>query len=278
MTDRHTGPGAGDSGDHLTEEALILLHYGESEESEAAGRHLSRCAPCAAARDEIRAALEIVTAADAVVPDPPDDYAERVWDRIRPRLEAHGADEINRRRRSPRPFPYRGWAIAASLMVMLLAGFLAGRFSIPVSDPPPRPIDSAGIDRVLMVAAEDHLERTRRMIAEVANLNGTTAADGPATVDFGTGRQRALDLAAATRILRRSARARGEVALEYVLEEVERLLVSMAHAPADLPREDLHDLQRRIEDQGILLKLHAVSESLRQRGLRPRPAAGATTT
>ncbi len=262
-----------DPGGHLTEEDLVLIHYGETAGPAGTADHLATCARCAALRDDIRAALEAVSAADAEAPDPPADLADRIWDRVRPRPAIAPAPL----RRTPAR-SYRTWAIAASLLVMLMAGFLAGRFMRPGSEPDLRPIPSAGLDRLLLLAAEDHLESARRVFAEIANLNGNPDAGAATTVDFTSGRDRAAALAGASRILRRSARDRGEYALERALDEVERLLLDIAHAPEALPREDLHLIQDRIEQQGILLKLRALADHLRRRGLDMSPASAATTT
>ena len=62
---------------HLSEDQLILYHYGELDDSQKARHHLEDCAGC---RAEL-AAIEQLLA--GVVPDPvperPADYGQRVW-------------------------------------------------------------------------------------------------------------------------------------------------------------------------------------------------------
>ncbi len=178
--------------------------------------------------------------------------------------------------------PARRWALAATLVVMLLAGFLAGRFSRPELQPPVGPISQEARDRVLLLAMNGHLERAQAMLAEIAYLNGTghPAAQGPAGpppgVDISSDRDRAADLVAAGRIYRHSASRAGETVLELLLDELERILTDIAHAPPEITREELHAIQKRIEDRGILLKIRAMGSQVRQREREGRAYTGRT--
>ena len=269
-------------GRHVSEDDLILFHYSELPEAADVARHIEGCARCAGALEEIRASLSLVDAADAAeVSDIPEDYGARLWERLAPRLAPAGGVTGTPHvpaLRFPRPVFARRWAIAASLLVMLLAGFIAGRFSGTGTTVTPLPISGEGRERVLLLAAGDHLERSQMMLAEIVNLNGTTSGD--ARVDFTVGRDRAGELAASGRIYRLSAQMNGEIALESMLDELERILVDIANAPPDLSHDELAALQRRIERQGILLKIRAMGARVRERGLRMKPTpapAGATT-
>jgi len=54
-----------------------------------------------------------------------------------------------------------------------------------------------------------------------------------------------------------------------VLEELERLLLDVAHGPSRLSSEDLSALRSRIEEQGVLFKVRVIGSTLRERGELP---------
>jgi hypothetical protein len=58
-----------------------------------------------------------------------------------------------------------------------------------------------------------------------------------------------------------------------VLEELERLLLDVAHGPSHLTPEDLASLRQRIEQKGVLFRVRVIGANLRERG--ELPAAGA---
>jgi hypothetical protein len=262
------------TGAHISEEDLILRQYGEVEQPAAIDAHLKICAECRAAHDEIRAALAAVSAADAALPERGAGYGAQVWANVAPRLALGRLAWL----RLP-GMPRQSWALAAVLVVMLLAGFLAGRFSRTDLPPAGGAISQEARDRILLLAMGGHLERAQAMLAEIANLNGAghaATAGPPPGVDISTDRDRAADLVAAGRIYRSSASAAGETGLELLLDELERILTDIAHAPPEITREELHAIQKRIEDRGILLKIRAIGTQVRQREKERRTDTGRT--
>jgi len=272
MTDPERDP---HNGGHVTEDDLILLQYGEAPHPQAIDAHLRVCPACRAAQAEIRATLEAVNAADAgEVPDRAAGYGAQVWARIEPRLSGGRLAWL----RLP-AMPSRRWALAAVLIVMLLAGFLAGRLSRTEPEMPSGPISQEARDRILLLAMTGHLERAQAMLAEIANLNGVAhdapqAPGSPPGVDISSDRDRAADLVAAGRIYRHSASRAGETGLELLLDELERILTDIAHAPSEITRDELHAIQKRIEDRGILLKIRAIGSQVRQREKERRAYTG----
>jgi len=262
-------------GGHVTEDDLILFQYGEAPHPHAIDDHLRACPACRAAQAEIRATLEAVTAADAgEVPDRGAGYGAQVWAKVEPRLSGGRLAWL----RLP-AMPSRRWALAAVLIVMLVAGFLAGRLSRTEPEMPSGPISQEARDRILLLAMTGHLERAQAMLAEIANLNGVAhdapqAPGPPPGVDISSDRDRAADLVAAGRIYRHSASRAGETGLELLLDELERILTDIAHAPSEITRDELHAIQKRIEDRGILLKIRAIGSQVRQREKERRAYTG----
>lgn len=110
---------------HLTDDQLVLHHYGEDtdEQQREAGAHLAQCAECREALDRLRHVLGLVTA-DAD-PQAPDGFERVMWARVQPLIES---------RRSRQGgwaswLGLRGLALAGGLAALVIAAFVAGRWS-----------------------------------------------------------------------------------------------------------------------------------------------------
>jgi len=235
----------------LEDEDLILFLYGESPDPEAVRRQIE-------ASEELRARCEtlrlVLAAVDgAAVPERGERYGAEVWGRLQPRLAGE------RRRGRLIPFPSipslrrwqpAGWAAAA--LILLAVGFAFGRWW-----PQPAALPQEARDRILLATVATHLERSERLLAEVAN------APGP--VDLSAERAWAHDLLAANRLYRQSVRQAGRQRLAGVLEDLEPFLLDLAHAPAEPPAAEIAALRERIATQALLFKVRVESERLDSR-------------
>jgi hypothetical protein len=236
---------------HLSEEQLILHYYGEEDDGVAAERHLGECEACRALYGSLQRALNVVDSLP--VPEPGAEYGERVWKRIEQHLPA---------RRGARwvwaPAPWRWAAAGAAFAALLVAAFLAGRFY-----PHPRqPVQLAAADtqageRILLVAVGDYLERSQMVLIELANAN----SKGP--LDISAEQERAVDLVSENRLYRQTAAHTGDAAVASVLDELERVLLDIAHAPSRLSPVELEKLRRRLEAEGILFKIRVLGSNVR---------------
>ena len=125
----------------------------------------------------------------------------------------------------------------------MIAAFVAGRFSggeTAVTTPPAAWSRTSSPRRVLHTAVGDHLDRTQMMLVELANAETDDA-------DVLAGEQaRAGDLVAANRLIRQSALQSGDGQFVDILEDLERVLLEIANAPANATSNELTDLQSRI--------------------------------
>ncbi len=81
--------------------------------------------------------------------------------------------------------------------------------------------------RVLQAEVGDHLDRTQMMLVELVNAETDHS-------DVLAGEQaRASDLVAVNRLIRQSAEQSGDGAIVSVLEDLERVLLEIANAPAN---------------------------------------------
>jgi hypothetical protein len=224
---------------HPNEDELVLHYYGEDGANPETAGHLAGCPECRAAYRELQRMLNMVETAP--VPEPARGYGELVWRRLAPELPKGG--------RRPRLFAWhtRRWSAAAAMALLLVAGFLAGRWV------PPRygeAVDAAGAGRVLMVAVGDHLERSQFVLIELTNS---------AAPDLAAERRRAEDLVHENRLYRQTAAVAGETGVAAVLEELERALLEIARG------EDLERVRGRVQAQGILFKVRVLESDVRQR-------------
>ena len=241
---------------HISDEDLSILVAGE-EPGAAVSAHLRGCPDCRSRLAIFEETIALVSAAERV-PERGTSYGRDVWARI--------SQNLPERRESAWPAfldPGR-LAFAAVLALVLAATFLAGRFwSVPQSAPL-----SAGVrERILVVALGEHLERSQAVLIELVN------APRDAGLDVSSEQARANDLLAANRLYRHTASRGGDPAVASVLEELERLLLDVAHGPSHLTSEELATLRQRIEEKGVLFKVRVIGANLRERGERPASLA-----
>jgi len=240
------------SPNHLSEEELILHYYGEDCGSPAQERHLDQCGQCRA----LYASIErVLNAADGLpVPARDPEYGARVWQSIESRIPA-------RRRWWARPQTWRGVGAAAAFAALLVAAFLAGRLYPTAHKPAPADAmaDRQTGERVLRVAVGDFLERSQLVLIELNN------ADPASQLDISAERERAAGLVGENRLYRQSAVHNGNTAMAGVLDDLERVLVDISHAPAQLSPADVESLQQRLESAGILFKIRVLGTNVKNR-------------
>jgi hypothetical protein len=119
---------------------------------------------------------------------------------------------------------------------------------------------------VLLVAVGDHLERSEMLLLELVN------APPERPLDIGAERAQAEELLGASRLYRAAATRSGEPGLASVLEEVERLLVDVAHRPQEISAGDAARLRERIEDRGLLFKVRVLGYQVREKQKERMPS------
>ena len=237
---------------HVSDEQLVLLYYGEATEP-GLETHLAGCPTCRGARESLRALLDSVR---DDVPERGAAYGARVWERLAPRLrESTGARVIRPSAFAPR------FALAAIAASVLVAAFLAGRFW-QQADKGADPISASSRERVLQLAVGDHLQRSQTMLTELVNSSATEPVSA-------RGQERVEELVSTNRLYRQTASRSGDAAVAEVLEQLERVLVEVARSPSPLSAQEQDSLRRRIEGQGLLFKVRVMGARLREQE-RPR--------
>jgi hypothetical protein len=243
---------------HPSPDDLILHHYGEDGFAEVEA-HLASCAECSQAFAGLRADLASIT--EEPIPARGEEHGEKVWRALQPRL---------RLRPAPRGRPAVRWWAPTALAASLVAAFLVGRH-FPAGSPSAGPIPDHARDRIFLLMVGDHLERSEMVLLEVAN------AEGNDRLGVRSAQESAENLVAANRLFRLSARRAGEPGVADVLDELERVLLEVAHGPSRLGPEARAQLRRRLESGDILFKVRVLESTVRNKEKRLAAATGTTS-
>jgi hypothetical protein len=234
---------------HLEEDDLILHFYGET--GSAAEPHLASCSECRAQYQSLQRVLNSVIDAEPV-PHRGDAYSEEIWNKLAPKL--------GRRRW------WNVWLAPARLVpalgaaVLIVLAFFAGRHSPGIAPTVATNNNGDGQvrERVLVVAVGDHLERSKMLLVEIAN------ADPDQKIDLFDQREVAGDLVYTNRLYRQTAMTAGEGRMVGLLDELERVLIEIAHSPEELHGTRLQSLRERIRSEGLIFKIRVAGTKLAQ--------------
>jgi hypothetical protein len=256
---------------HLTDEELISYREGVTPEKTAIAEHLSGCDEC---RSEFERLEAVLAALDTLpVPDPGADYGRRVWQQIAPRLPVKSA---------------RWWQVwmeprtlagVGAVVALVIAAFLVGRISTTRDHTVDKVANQEQVrERVLVIAVGQHLGRSETMLVELSNAE--PANPKQKQVNISAEQHRAEDLLEENRLYRQTALQDGDAGLANVLDELERVLLDVAHSPEEVTPAQLESIRHKIETQGILFKVRVVSKELEQRqgATKPSPAQNDSMT
>jgi hypothetical protein len=239
---------------------------------ETIAEHVKECAGCKAELERIDAVL---AALDSMpIPDPGEDYGRRVWLQIAPRLpeKARRWWEFGVSKQPSNAvsdwrslFEPRRLAALGAIAALVIVAFVAGWLTRTHVGPTPTTADTGKVrERVLILAVGEHLGRSEMVLVELANAE--PAQPGAKNVDISTEQRRAEDLLEENRLYRQAALRQGEAGLASVLDELERVLLDVAHSPQEVSTAQLETMRQRIEAKGILFKVRVVGKELQHRG------------
>jgi len=236
---------------HMTEEELIAYREGVAEQRTAISGHLAVCEEC---RGELERIEAVLAALDTLpVPEPGADYGRQVWMEPR-RLAAAGV-----------------------IVALLVAAFVAGRITKRGNARDNIANKEQVRERVLVVAVGEHLGHSERMLVELSNAEPSDPAQKQ--VNISAEQRRAEDLLQENRLYRQTALQEGDAGLASVLDELERVLLDVAHSPEEVTPAQLEAIQKKIAGRGILFKVRVVNKELQQRqeAREPAPAQNDST-
>jgi hypothetical protein len=170
------------------------------------------------------------------IPEPDPFFEKRVWAKVSSEIEA------DRRRK----WRWVWLMVPAALAV----AFFVGRFTkepdgvTAIAYLPPK--------QMLQAATVDHLERSKAVLIETAN-------GAPQSSQL-----RAEELLSTNRLLRRSAKDSGDLLTAELLEELERILLEVAHSSETINPGEATALRARIREQGLLFRVRLLEQNQKQ--------------
>jgi hypothetical protein len=235
---------------HLTRDEQVLHYYGEMTDADEARTlaHLDGCAQCRGDIEQLQRVFALVDAEP--LPDADSALESRIWQRIAP--EVQPTTDSSSRTHRVGWFTSLAWGAAAAVLV--LAAFVAGRFS----QTPPSEVVATGTalsDRVFEVELDDHLNRVESALVEFIDTNDPSAS------------RATEDLIAANRLYRATALSAGNTSVAEALDELERALIEIDAIPPDAA--DVDAVREWIDSRGLLFKLRVMREILQP---SPEPA------
>jgi len=102
----------------------------------------------------------------------------------------------------------------------------------------------------------DYLDRSQMVLVELANANSKEP------LDISAEQARAHDLISETRLYKQTAAKTDNTSVTGILDELERVMLDIAHGPSQLSPEDLERFRARLEAEGILFKIRVVNSNV----------------
>ncbi len=245
---------------HLSEEQLILHYYGDAADGDALAQHLEVCELCRTSFQSLHYVLESVD--QAFVAQAESFSGAEAWRLLAPKLERQEASGWKQFLEGIRRFRVSRWVLIPALGVLIFAAFVAGRWwqgGTPrgLTTMSNQPISEEAHERILFREIGDHLERSQLALIELINSKTNGA------VDISEEQALARQLVEVNRLYRQTATRLGENSIAAVLDDLERTLIEIAHAPAELSELEIAELKQRFEEEDLLFKVKALGNLVR---------------
>jgi hypothetical protein len=248
---------------HISEEQIVLHYYGDAEDTAGVAQHLGECAACREEFERVQSMLQHIEPIE--IPEPSAAFAEKTWLNVRDRLPEKRF--WTAWLQSPKQ-----WALAGSMIALLVAAFVAGRFwPRPVQPVTPPNIAHINPQQVVLVAVDSHLQRSEMLLVEIMNSGANTP------LDLSAEQGRARDLLDANHLYRVSAQQAGDPKVARLLDELGRVLAEVANGPKEMSPDDLKEIRGRIESEGLLFKVRVVGSDVNSRVRRQEQSAAANS-
>jgi hypothetical protein len=123
-------------------------------------------------------------------------------------------------------------------------------------------IDAAAGERVRLAAIGDHLERSERVLLDLVNADGDR-------LDLSAQQTWAAELIDSNRLYRDSATQAHDSMVAGVLDDLERSLLDIVHAPSTPTAAELEAVRTRLDTATLLFKVRVLADELHDREITP---------
>jgi hypothetical protein len=260
---------------HLDEEQLIALYYGEAHRPDALRSHLRVCAVCRENFESLQRTLSALK--NLPIPERDPNYGSQVWYAIAQRLNA--SSQLNQGPRSAW-FGLRRLAAIGALAAAIIVAFFAGRYWPRTANPQVAVNPTQIRQGVLLLAVSDHLDHAQMVLMELVNADENAPLQGGVakTVNISTEQARAQQLLVSNRLYEQASQQTGDAEVQNILNALEPVLLEIAHSPDEISSQQFQQIQERIRNAGILFKVRVVSSDVhdKERSLARKSGQGQT--
>ncbi len=236
-----------------------------SRQQQAFDKHLATCPHCAEEYQQLLWTLNIMDRRQAPAMDPA--YWEGFWDRLSDRLEPGRRKLFRpdwRRWIPPVTIPVRpAWVPVAAAVLLIATGVYIGR-SIYLSQPHGPAAATRAVVFDPAVVAEFHgmlshyLGQSRSLLLGLENFD--IEHDDPALLDFPRQQMVSWELLVQGRQIKRHAIASGDPRLQYLVGEIERVLLQLANSEGEDLEWTIRLVQEGLEQNAILVKINLTEQ------------------
>lgn len=239
----------------VSDDTLLLFHYGELAESEMdrLREWLATDAALAERYADLAAMLDSVPEPDAARDD---FYGRRVWQAIEPRLDKTAGN-------ATKHSWWRMTGLAAGIGLVAITAYQLGRNTAEIPTPEQAfveaPERSDGRSRFVQASLRNHMNSASRLFLEIEN------AESYGVVDVEAERNWAMTLLVANRLYRLAAEQSGQARIAQVLADMEPMLIELANSDRVVSDAEFNALRQRLANSDITFKANATSRSLDER-------------
>ena len=231
---------------HLSEDELVELYYGEAADGIAA--HERACRECSSRFAELQQSLGAIGSAFDARRGV--DYGEHVWESLQPRLIPYPKKAVRWR-------AWRQWrpaVLGLGCRVRRAGAFAGGRYWERIAGKKAQMagnVGAVGARRVVVVVLTDHLDRSERLLVALEHAD---PSDGAEKAQL---QSAARELLASNRLYRVTANRADDPLLAGALDQLEGVLAEVANdqklTPADLER-----VRNEMNAEGILFEIRVL--------------------
>ena len=224
--------------------------------------HLSQCSQCAAEYERLSWTLKVMDQRE--LPDVQPDYWQDYWARLSERLPDRPRKIVWPEWRSwlpPLAVPGRPALVPVAAALLLIAtGIFIGRTTILRVPGQGAPMQATVFDPGLIAEFNDlassYLERSKIVLMGLNNFN--PRLDDPNALNISSHRHLSQEVLRQGRALRNHQVATADPRLQFLIDEIERVLLQVANSGGDDPMWTIRMAQEGIDKNSILLRITLV--------------------
>ena len=251
----------------ITDDDLVLYRYRDGLDAARIEQIAAALAESPALRERYAAIERAIAHFDSQDIEPDPDIGARLWRGLSPQLEEAGLVVSSSRGVLDRlrawlvpPQARFAFAVAATVLVAIGAGFIVGRQSVTAPPPVASNEVEAAAARVLAAYVAANLRATEGVLLTASNSGDASLQEG--------NRELAQSLVESNRLYALAAARAGNAQLAAFLRQLEPVLLSLANQPGSATIQSSEDLRHFLDSTDLLFQVRAIEARLDRSGKR----------